>query len=128
LLITGASDSLYSVIYPVDGDVSISFQTNEAATTSRYWFVIQAANRSTVSYYDIPDSNWVDTYWVHYAGSGADSCYVETVKDSITSNDVKTIPIDVPILGYDAIRFKVFSTTKQNGNTTLWGQIVRTEE
>jgi hypothetical protein len=113
--ILGASDSLYSRWFENwGGDMSLQMITS-GGTTKRYRVQIQTAEGGGQA---PANANFKPLYWVHYAGNGPDSAYVETVRDSIII--VGTSPsILIPPLGTDMVRIAVFSNTTQVGNTLI---------
>ena len=126
-LITGAKDSLYSLIYPVYDKMSIAFQTNSATATSYQLKILGALRPSGLGYNSIPDSCFTTMYWVHCEGEGLGNCYVNTEQDSITAKRL-SIPIVIPLAGADAIKIMIESGGDQSGNTTFRGQILRGRE
>lgn len=135
ITLSQAGDTYRSFIYPIYGKTSFQI-FNSIGSTISYIVQILAANRQThltdysnseVNYTSIPDSAFNPVYWLHCEGSGLDSTYVNTVKDSIITK-VNTCPISLPIYGYDAVRFEVIVGGDHSGNMDLTGTICRWED
>lgn len=121
--ITGASDSLYSVVYPsLGGDMSLQVRFY-GGTTKSFYVLIQAANPGDRVVSTLADSDFVTLYSVAYTGAYATGAVVATTLTALTTaGAVTTPPIIVPPLGAGYFRFFVYSSGSQSGNTVvkLW--------